>query len=366
MKKQFLSFVFLFIFASFYPLFSQSNFNSNYVKSLREATICFENKDYGKALILAENAIREKKEQHTKEVEKLERTLASREVRKAGDDLSKVLKALYERDENDIANIIEFYISKKGKTFFNNSVKSMIEYIKTLKEYPEAKKLIGDIYKIEGEFTLAQDFYLQALEYSDVLNVNDEKYTILYLLADISRLLADDNSYETRLLNIASTQSLEKRNILVNSMSSLIKKDKKDTINKFFDMYRFDDYYSLNAYCQLAEFYKEKALYDKALGFSALAVITGFSKMDYVISKRDLTYEYKDLASFLEDVSNHYDLVEWADQNNIWKSFDLLCEISNLCGSTVFSSDLLKVLARYCPSEYWRNSAVIKLDSVKN
>ncbi|MCQ2590772.1 MAG: hypothetical protein MJ179_10145 [Treponema sp.] len=345
-------------------LFAQTRINSDYSTAYRQALMCFDNKDYGNALKYAEDAIRYKKDNLTKEVNKLERSLTTREVKAAGDDIEKVKNALKSRDEYDIVEIIDYYIHKKGIAYFNNSIKSLISYIKTQEQYPEAQKLIGDIYKLEGEYSLAENFYKKALDFSEVLDINDEKYSILYLMADLSRLSGDKNTYEVRLLNITSTETLEKRNMLIKSMSSLIKKDNKGTLDKFFNMYRFQDYYSLNAYCQLAQFYKDEGELEKALQFSALAVITGFSKMDYVISKRDLTYEYKDIKSFLENIVNYNDLVEWGDSNNIWKSFDLLCELSNLNGAKTFSTDLLKVLARYSPSEYWQHAAVIKLDSM--
>lgn len=356
----------LFIFISLFTslLFAQTKINSDYASAYRQALISFEDKQYGTSLKYAQEAIRLKKENVLKEVNKLERSLATREVRAAGDEINKVIKALQDRDEFDIAQIIEYYVEKKGNDYFNNSIKKLIAYIKTQEEYPEAQKLIGDIYKLEGEYALAESFYQKALEYSEVLDVNDEKYSILYLMADLSRLSGDKNEMEVRLLNIASSETIEKRTMLIKSMVNIIKRDNPGTVDRFFDMYRFEDYYSLNAYCQLAEYYKECGELDKALGFSALAVITGFSKMDYVISKRELNYEYKDIQSFLENVVNYHDLVEWGETNNIWKSFDLLCELSNKCGGKTFSNDLLKVLARYSPSEYWQHTAVIKLDSL--
>lgn len=360
MKKALLSFVLLLNTV----LFAQTRLNSDYASAYRQALIYFENQQYGTSLKYAEDAIRLKKESVTKEVNKLEKSLATREVKAAGDEINKVIKALEARDEHDIAQIVEYYVQKKGIKYFENSIKKVIEYIKTQEQYPEAEKLIGDIYKLEGEYSLAESFYRKALEYSEVLDVPDEKYTILYLMADLSRLSGNKNEMEVRLLNITSKETIEKRNMLVNSMVNLIKKDKADTVNKFFAMYRFEDYYSLNAYCQLAQYYKECGELDKALGFSSLAVITGFSKMDYVISKRELNYEYKDIESFLDNIANYNDLVEWGETNNIWKSFDLLCELSSQVGAKTFSVDLLRVLARYSPSEYWQHTAVIKLDTL--
>lgn len=345
-------------------VFAQSKVTINYVVSYRTAKQYFDEGNYGKALKFAEDALRLKKENAAKDAKKLENSLATRQVKAAGDEIDNVLKVLKLRDEYDCINIINYYVSIKGVKYFNNSVREIVNYIKSQEQYPEVYKLMGDIYKMEGEYSLAEDFYQKAWDNNEVLDVPDEKYEILYLMADLSRLTGDYEKMEVRLLNIAGKDTIEKRNILLKSMSKLIISDKPETLDKFFNMYRFDDFYSLNAYCQLADYYMSINESEKALQFSALAVITGFTKLENVISKRDITYEYKNLSDFMDQVSNYYDLVAWGNQNNIWKSFDLLCELSAKNGGKTFALDLLKVLARYSPNEYWQNAAVIRLDSM--
>lgn len=347
-----------------FNLFAQSKITADYVTSYRQALSYFDSKEYGKSLRYAEDAIRLKKQHVEKEAKKLENSLATRQVKAVGDEIDDIIKVLKLRDEYDCVDIVNYYVSIKGTAFFHNSIKELVLYIKSQEQYPECYKLIGDIYKLEGEYSLAEDYYQKAWDNSLVLDVPDEKYEILYLMAELSRLTGDYEKMEVRLLNINSKDSLETRAILLKSMSSLIKKDGPGTLEKFFQMYRFDDFYSLNAFCQLAEYYESKGEIEKALSFSALAVITGFTKIENVIAKRDINYEYKSISDFLEDVQNYQDLVSWGDKNNIWKSFDLLCELSSQIGGKNFSIELLRVLARYSPNPYWQQSAVLKLDSM--
>lgn len=359
--KKILASVFLLFTTS---LFAQTKITADYVLAYRQAQIHFDNKEYGKSLKYAEDALRLKKDNVAKDAKKLENSLATRQVKAAGDEIDKVIKVMQSRDEYECVEIINYYVSIKGKAYFNNSVKAIVEYIKNQEQYPEVYKLIGDIYKLEGEYELAESYYQKAWEFNEVLDVPDEKYEILYLMADLSRLTKDYDKMEVRLLNIADKDTIEKRNILLKSMGTLIKKDGKDSLEKFFQLYRFDDFYSLNAYCQLADYYLSIGEKEKALNFSALAVITGFTKIENVISKRDITYEYTNLSDFLEDVSNYYDLVSWGDKNNIWKSFDLLCELASVNGGNKFAGDLLRILARYSPNDYWQRAAVLKLDTL--
>ena len=57
-----------------------------------------------------------------------------------------------------------------------------------------------------------------ALQKADVLDLPDEKYEILYMLADISRLSGKDNQLEVRLLNILTEDSAFKDTTLKNSI----------------------------------------------------------------------------------------------------------------------------------------------------
>ena len=148
--------------------FAQNNISSKSVISFRNAQAAYENKEYGKALKYAEDAILYKKEQLKADYETISTSIAAREVKKAGDDITNIIPVLKERDEYDVIDLINKY---NAKGIFDNSISKVLEYIKNQEEYPEAQKLIGDIYKIEGEYSFAEQYYLKALENADVLDV---------------------------------------------------------------------------------------------------------------------------------------------------------------------------------------------------
>ena len=74
----------------------------------------------------------------------------------------------------------------------------------------EVYKLIGDIYKLEGEYTFAEEYYSKALNYSSVFDIPNDKYEVLYLLAEISEINQDFERMEIRLLNILVDDPFEK------------------------------------------------------------------------------------------------------------------------------------------------------------
>ena len=132
-----------------FTLFAQNSLNSKSTISFRNAKASYENKEYGKALKYAEDAILYKKEQLKTDYEVISSSIAARDVKKAGDDITAIIPVLNSRDEYEVVNLINYYNSKGD---FNNSISKVLEYIKNHEEYPEAQKLIGDIYKIEGEY----------------------------------------------------------------------------------------------------------------------------------------------------------------------------------------------------------------------
>ena len=357
--------VLILLFSSIY-CFAQHGLNSKSSIALRNAQSCFEAKEYGKALKYAEDAILYRKELVTADYDMIQTSLASREVQKAGDNIDNIVTVLRSRDEYECADIILYYNSKDN---FEGSIKKLLAYIKNHEQYPEAQKLMGDIYKLEGEYTFAEQYYLMALNNANSLDVPDERYEIIYLLADLSRLNKDYDTMEIRLLNIIGKEQNERNKILTKSIKNTVSKNNSAAIEKFFQMYRADNYFSLRAYLELADYYQSINEYEKAFDYSSLAVITGFSKVYNVIAKRELDFSYTDIASFLDIIPFHSDILKWGSDNGLWQSFNLFCTICGQNGYDKFSEELLKILAFHAPQKYWQEDAVLrldKLDGIKN
>ncbi len=360
MKKTLGIIIFSFCLAAIY---SQNN-SMNSITAYRNACMSFEDKDYGKALKYSEDAITLRKEQIRYEISTVEKSLASKEVKKAGDRIDNVIAVLEERGEVDCIGIINHYLKKKGEEFFNNSISSLLEYIKQQEEYPEAQKLIGDVYRIEGEYDFAEEYYRKALSNQSVLDIPDEKYEILYLLAEISRLKGDDEKLEVRLLNIIGNTQTEKNKVLVRAMRNTVYADRKENVNKLFHLYRTYDYYSLKAYSQLADYYYKLNEMQKAFDYSALAMLNGFTRICSLMEKRDSEYSFNDLAGFFDKVPEYSDILEWGKENSIWKNFNVFCNICADMGYTVFSMEMLEIIAFHSPEKYWQQEAVLKLDTL--
>ncbi len=336
------------------------------IVAYRNAIEAMDAQDYGKALKYSEDAILYRRQRIEKQIETLKSSLSAKRVQAAGDRFTPVLSVLNQRGEMEPASIINYYIKKKGAEYFDDSVTKLLEYMENSKDYPEAHKLIGDIYKLEGEYQFAEEYYLLALDRSEVLDIPDEKYEILYMLADISRLQNDFAKMEVRLLNILTEDKGYLDSALKRSMLETIKGNKKDSMAKFFNLYRSSSYSCISAYNQLSEYYHNAGEIEKALEFASLAAITSFSRIVEILYSRNSSYEYTDLQTFMQEACFYDDIIEWGSRNLAWKSFNILARYADECGYKNFSRELAKVLARYSPELYWQRDAVLLLSDMIN
>lgn len=358
MKK---SFVLLFFTFFAVNVFSVDLINEDSVQSYRDAKSFFLNKEYGKALDKCEEAITFRKENVLEEVSIITEALKPKQVQRAGDDLSAVLKVLNERNEKRPISVINKYIKLKGEDYFENSISKLISHIQQKEHYPEVYKLIGDIYKLEGEYKFAEDYYKKALDNSNVLNIPNDRFELLYSLAEISEINEDYKRMEIRLLNILTDDSTYKNKALSKALLNTVVSNKKDCFEKFFELYRGNNYFSLKAYSKLSDYYYSIQDYDKAFNFCALNVITSITKIQEIISSRDITFEFKNIENLLYHVQYYDDIIKWGNDNEIWSSFNLLAKITKELGNIDFTEKLLKVLAQFSPEEYWRKEAVLQL-----
>ena len=360
-KKIIINCVLFFLIAG---LFSQTNLNEESIKNYRLALDSFDDKNYGDALKYSEFAILYRKQLIEKQIESLKTSLTSRQVQTAGDEIDSILEILTKRKENVSVEIINYYLKRKGIEYFDNSMQNLLTYLQESLLFPEAQKLIGDIYRLEGEYDFAETYYLLALENAAVLDIPEQKYEILYLLAEISRLKNDYDKMEVRLLNLLIEDKNFRDKNLISSMIRTIKSDKKGTMEKFFTLYRADSYIFIDAYNQLAEYYYKNQEYSKALEFACLSAITSFSKITEILEERNLDYECSTFAKFLQEASFYDDVVEWGITSSAWKSFNILAKYAKDNECKTFARELLVSLAQFSPVLYWQKDAVLLLEEM--
>lgn len=387
--KKLVSLTFTAIFSVCCPLaFAKSNAEADYFLTLRYAQNAFENGDYGKALSLAEKAKDERIKVVESELKILEQTQKIAAVRKAGDSLDDIMSELRQRNQAKAIDVIENYVDKYGKDRFGGKYSVLKDFIIRTKNFPESDFLIGKIYRLEGETSVAEDYMNKAYDKKDILNVPDLKYDILYELAEISKDKHDNDGYERYFKNILkddkyyadeepkdaktavnaakaskdkadieNSKNIHNKRAYMNSIVRLIKTNRADSVEKFFLMYRNDSDISTKALAGLSDFYFKQGQNEKALRCSALGCITALTKIEEILKDRLTDYSYTSFADLLKNASAYSDVVSWGNKNGIWQMYFNFAEIANSCGCKNFAQELFSILKDYEPESYWRNRA---------
>jgi tetratricopeptide (TPR) repeat protein len=204
----FLFFVFLSFIFSPYLLSAQSGAQPWWLP-LEKGKQRFRANDYGDALLLFEDARRIRRVMYEHMERDFINFLSIGEVRRIGDSLERIEKYSYDRFYTSVSNALEELFFRVPRLSLNNSALSALEAIGRLKNYPEAEYWIGEVYRVEGELSLALNQYRRALANHELLEDPDFVIELQYRIAGILRIRQEYNEMERTLhLIIAQKDTL--------------------------------------------------------------------------------------------------------------------------------------------------------------
>lgn len=357
-KKSLFFVIFIFCFQIFAVSYSEKSW-----RILEQAQVCFDSKNYGDAFKYANQALSLRKEESENEYNILDAAISPVQVRKAGKEFSAVMPVLKEREQKEALSILDKYLKLYGNDFFKNDIHNLLEWLKNRSVYPEADFLIGKIYQLEGEYSLAQNFYERAYEEKEYLDIADVKYEILYSIAFISKMNGDDEQLEKVLLLILDNDESFKNELLKDSILRTIYTNKKDSADRLFLLYRSLPKYSLNALTELSALYQKQGELKKSLSCTSIAVIEAFTYIFNSICERNSQFKYTNISDFFNECGKYEEIAEWARLNNIWELFYQLAVKAENEGNKDFSESLYKAMAQNIPDEYYRTLASKKIKS---
>ena len=198
-KKIFLTIILLFFFAA--SVFAQQILQPWWL-SLEQGKILFRQGNYGGALLLFEDARRDRRTVYEQMERDLISLLSINEVRRIGDYLDRVERFSRDRYYTRATAALEELYYRIPKESLKNSANAALEALGKLKDYPEAEYWIGEVFRIEGELTLALAQYNRAYSMREVLEDLSFSTALRYKIADIHRIRQDYNEMERGLLSI--------------------------------------------------------------------------------------------------------------------------------------------------------------------
>jgi tetratricopeptide (TPR) repeat protein len=303
----------------------------------------FSHGQYGTALKAANQAKANKSREYAWYSSILKNELRAQEVHDADGSFDAVLSVLRERDALVAINIINYFTGLYGEDFHKNSLTKLVEEIERMAVLPEAEKLLGDIYLVEGETGLAKTYYQEAWKHAYALDIPAGKYDILYKLAHIGDLEHNDELYEQSLLLVLADDPYargfqDKSGAFIKALT--IGVERGYSADKFFFMYRADTYRSLKAYLQLARFYRIKGDNDKYFAMASLGCLTAFTRIYTILDSRELEYTFTTLSDFFARANSREEIREWIDANNVLEIFSLFADAVTLHGQQRLAEEI--------------------------
>lgn len=170
--------------------------------SLEMGKVDFRNGNYGEALMLFEDARRDRRAMYEQMERDLIHLLSVNEVRRLGDSLEWVERYSSERLYYSATAALQELYYRVPKESLNNSALAALEAIGRLKDYPEAEYWIGEVYRVEGELTLALSQYRKAYSLRALFEDSGFAVTLQYKISGILRTMQEYNEMERILHSI--------------------------------------------------------------------------------------------------------------------------------------------------------------------
>lgn len=342
----------------------ERSFHRQFMEECSKARSLFEAGDYAAALKGANEAKELRKMILQRERQTLLQAFknVSHNFEKFG--LEELEGELKKKKEGASLCILKEYLEVYGSAKFGNSPAKLLSFISSLESFPEADFLIGDIYKIEGEYVMAREFYLAAYQNACNLDVPPEVYDILYALSDTALLMGKGEEYEKYLLTIIGMGESYKDKALMKSIKRALKNNRADAPDKFFNLYRSRDFRQIRAFCELSEYYGKLGEKERELYMSSFGALASFTRIYELLDERSVSRMESGFVNLLRASKNYPDIIDWGNDNYVWRCFHFFA-LSCLKNEEErrIGQEMVKALSKDSPVDYWRKAASLVMQS---
>jgi len=289
--------------------------------TLEQGKRFFANGSYGEALMTFEDARRERLARFTRMESDMILLLSNPAVRRFGDSLEYVERYIEENHETAAAEALAELYHRLPKDSLKGSVQRVLEELDRQKIYPEAEYWLGEVYRAEGELSLAFRQYERAFKNRALLENPEFDTEILYKMTDIHRLRREYQEMERRANEIIEglgPSGLPRDELWANNSSNaraaMARVLENDGVNRFLTLYRYNNTVTEKAHRLLGFFFFSSNRYSLAAEHLMFAfLIQNTVLIDEAIRNRfDFTFTSLDelmdfaqskpaLASYLEE-----------------------------------------------------------------
>ncbi|MDR2192981.1 MAG: hypothetical protein LBP19_00685 [Treponema sp.] len=318
MKKYQLIFALLFLSVQV----SAQSIERPYWYILEQGKSFFRNGQYDSALNAFEDAKRNRKAMYEKMEQDFIVVLSLSEVRRMKDSLNDIEHyiALNHLD-NAAAALKELYFRIPRQSLYG-SANNALKALGALKNYPEAEYWIGEIYRIEGELTLAVRQYQKAYEQRANLENPHFNIDILYRIVDILQMEQDYTAMEQwaqRILELDSLWSGGSAQLYTRSaMSKLLESD--GGVKRFLTVYRYDNAQVERVHRILGFFYYASGRHSNAQEHALFSFLINSTLIINELIRNRYDFELTSLEALLEEAEMNAALVDFMDDTEYYKT----------------------------------------------
>jgi tetratricopeptide (TPR) repeat protein len=250
-----------------------------------------------------------------------------------------------------------WFVYEKGRESFRNgdfgeALKAVKHLTENFGEIPEAHFLQARIYEQEGEYALSEKFYKRALELRRRLYVLEDRYSILYHLADIHHLQKRYRDYEGTLLEILQDHEIFAAPRFSRLRDSLIKTLANDGFNGMVVLYRVPHGFAQRAHREIGVLYCRTGRTYQAVLHLALATLSVISSLAEELKTHDPDYSFTTLTDALEKSAKRPYLQEFIRDTELYKSLYFLASSLYSHGNASEAAALWKVVNEYAGGEW--------------
>jgi len=373
----------LIIFAA--PLFSQPLANPWWL-ALELGKLSFRNGNYGDALLSFEDARRQRRSMYEQMERDMINFLSTREARLIGDSLETVERFTSDRYYTSVTAALNELYYRVPKASLNNSANMALTAMGKLKDYPEAEYWIGEIYRIEGELTLALSQYRRAYAMRELLEDLGFSVTLQYKISDILRIRQEYNEMERTLLSIIADLDTLWVNAEMRenapaageagettpvpyaqasasfARSAMTRTLENDGINRFLELYRYNNRIVEQAH-RLLGFYYTMSGRPSAQQHLMFAFLIQNTIIIEELRRRQFDFVFTDLSSLAEEINKNALLLSYVNEVEYYKTVYYLGASLYRSGRITVANGFWSFLASQPQAGEWQSRAIVQLRS---
>jgi tetratricopeptide (TPR) repeat protein len=248
---------------------------------------------------------------------------------------------VFSQDRDDPAWIL----FEKGKLAYQKrdygvAMKLFQDSVQKSALFPEAEVAIGDIYYLEGEFSLAEMQYQKAYRIKNAFYVPEDKYSVLLKLSSLHESQEKYSAMEEDLLAIIADDSYYTDPKWAQLRSQIEDNFYRKGLDHVLKLYQFESFFAIQAHAKLGWFYYKTGRIGNSIQHSLFALIAIKSQLMSALRSRDSDFEFDTLSAIFQIERGSKEITEYLVSTD---AFRCLYYLAGSVWSTSYSGRAMEI-----------------------